>query len=348
MRIICLVLPAVVLLGGCRHRAERLNGGGSSFVYPVMLKWSRSFEAETRVQVDYQSTGSGNGIQQMTVGTIDFGCTDAPMNAEQIEKARQIGGPVLHVPLVHGGVVPVFNLPAWPEDRDLRLSGPVLAGIFLGSITSWDDPKIAELNPGAALPAQRILVVSRSDPSGTTAIFAEYISKVSPESWATARLGEPGTATRWPVGEAQKGNEGVAGLVGRVPGSIGYVELKFALDVGLRFASVKNRDGAFVRATPETVQAASDAVLNVIPQDLCFSLTDAPGRDSYPIAGTAWAVFYANLDRERRERLIGFLRWATDSQAGQKYAVRLGYAALPERLVREVNRVLDAASGGRP
>jgi phosphate transport system substrate-binding protein len=325
------ILGALVLTG-CQS-ADRLNGGGSSFVYPLMLKWSRSYAAETGVQVDYQSAGSGNGIQQMTVGTIDFGCTDAPMTTEQRDKARSLNGEVVHIPLAMGGVVPVYNLPGLPAGKRLRFSGPVLAGIFLGKITRWNDPQLQELNPDVALPDQQILVISRSDPGGTTAIFADYIAKVDKELWKEKQMGQPGTSIRWPIGEAQKGNEGVSGLVGRVPGSIGYVELKYALDVGLHYGEVRNRSGAFVLASPESVQAAAAAALTTIPKDFCFSLTDPPGAESYPISGTVWAVFYRQLEEQRANDLARFLLWAVDADHGQKQARNLGYAPLPPNLV---------------
>ncbi|MFL5331110.1 MAG: phosphate ABC transporter substrate-binding protein PstS [Gemmataceae bacterium] len=334
-----------LFVGGCQP-AERLNGGGSSFIYPAMLKWSRVYAAERGIQIDYQSTGSGNGIQQMTVQTLNFGCTDAPMNKDQLGVAEGRGGAVVHLPLVMGGVVPVYNLPNLPPDTILNFSGQVLAGIFLGDIKSWDDPKIAELNPGVKLPQQRILVVSRSDPSGTTAIFADYVSKVAPEPWKAKDMGKPGTAVRWPAGEAQKGNEGVAGLVTRVPGSLGYVELKYALDLNLEYGAIRNRAGKFLRASPESVQKAAAAALTKIPENLCFSLTDAPGEESYPIAGTTWAVFYAKQRPVVADPMLEFFRWAIDPSGGQHYARELGYAPLPENLIAATRARLDSLAGG--
>lgn len=340
---LCLI---VLILAGCGPRADRVNGGGSSFVYPVLLKWSRVYAAERGIQIDYQSTGSGNGIQQMTVGTIDFGCSDAPMNSEQTTKAEALGGPVLHIPLVMGGVVPVYNLPGLPADAVVRFDGPTLGGIFLGSITQWNHPDLVALNPDLKLPDQRILVVGRSDPSGTTAIFADYIAKVYPDRWKEKEMGKPGTAIRWPAGEGQKGNEGVAGLVARVPGAIGYVELKFAVDVGLPYGAVRNRAGAFVRASPESVRQAAAAMLTKIPDNLCFSLTDPPGAESYPISGTVWAVMYRKLPADRRDILVPFLRWAVGD--GAAHAERLGYAALPSGLADRVRAELDQLGGARP
>jgi phosphate transport system substrate-binding protein len=343
MRRVFGILIGLALLAGCQ-RADRLNGGGSSFVYPVMLKWSRVYAAETGIQIDYQSAGSGNGIQQMTVGTIDFGCTDAPMTTEQRDKAKSTSGEVVHIPLVMGGVVPVYNLPDLPKDKRLRFSGPVLAGIFLGTIQKWNHPDLQALNPDIPMPDEKILVISRSDPSGTTAIFADYISKIEKKLWDDKEMGKPGTSTRWPAGEAQKGNEGVSGLVRRVPGSMGYVELKYALDVGLDYGEVRNQAGQFVLATPDTVQAAAAAALKTIPKDLCFSLTNAPGNESYPIAGMVWAVFYRQMEATHVKDLTNFLRWATDPERGQKYGVKLGYAPLPTQLVEAVRIELNSVS----
>jgi len=344
MRSHCLLPTACcLLLLGCQG-ADRLNAGGSSFIYPVMLKWSRVYAAERGIQVDYQSTGSGNGIQQMIVGTINFGCTDAPLSPDQLKSAQEHGGPVVHLPLVMGAVVPVYHLPSMSGDQRINFSGSVLAGIFLGTIIQWDDVQIAALNPGVNLPNKPILVVSRSDPSGTTAIFADYISKVAPELWKIKDMPIPGTAVRWPVGEAQKGNEGVAGLVGRVPGAIGYVELKYARDVHLNIGTVRNRARKYVVASPESVQAAADA-LKVIPDDLCFSLTDAEGESSYPISGTTWAVFYERQPEVLSKPLFAFLQWAIDPDGGQKHARALEYAPLSPQLVDAVRKRLKSLGG---
>jgi phosphate transport system substrate-binding protein len=345
MRLPCLLFTALcLLLAGCQAQ-PRINAGGSSFIYPLMLKWSRVYAAEKNVQVDYQSTGSGNGIQQMIVGTIDFGCTDAPMSADQLASAKTHAGDVIHIPLVMGGVVPVYNLPG--VEGTINFGGPALAGIFLGTITKWNDPAIAETNPGTVLPDQHILVVSRSDPSGTTAIFADYIAKVAPELWKQKEMPKPGTAVRWPAGEAQKGNEGVAGLVQRVPGAISYVELKYAHDLGLKFGAVRNRAGKFVQASPESVTSAA-ASLKEIPQDLCFSLTDADGEATYPISGTTWAVLYQR--HPPACPLVEFLNWAVDPQGGQKYARELHYAPLTPELIeaarQKISTIDDSSISG--
>jgi phosphate ABC transporter phosphate-binding protein len=342
-----IVLSVVVAAAGCSPSdPPRLDGGGATFIEPLMLKWQRVYERETGVQVDYTGTGSGNGVQQMTRQALAFGCTDAPMNDEQLERARAINGEVIHIPLAMGGVVPIYRLPGVPNDQSLRFSGPVLADIFLGDVTSWDDPAIAELNPGVSLPALPIRVISRSDPSGTTAIFAEYLEKSSPEKWKAKEMGR-GTAVSFAVGIRQKGNPGVAGEVGRLDGAIGYVELTFAQHMRgrLSFGAVRNRAGTFVVAAPDSVTAAA-ASIATIPDDLCFSLVDAPGADAYPISGTDWAVFYRNQPPGRGRVIADFLRWATAKDKGQRYAAPLGYAPLPDRLIEKVQEKLNQVGGG--
>jgi len=349
MRRACLFFLGLSLIAGCAG-GDRLNGGGSSFVYPIMLKWSRVYAAERGVEVDYQSTGSGNGVLQMTVGTIDFGATDFPLTAEQNRKANDLGGPIVHIPLVLGAVVPVYNLPGLGSGARLQFSGAVLSGIYLGTVTHWNDPQLQAINPGIPLPNQEILVVSRSDPSGTTAVFADYLSRVSGPLWAERKMGSAGTSTRWPVGESQKGNEGVAGLVRRVPGSIGYVELKYARDVGLDFGAVRNADGEFVVASPATVKAAATRRRSVADGDaLTFSLTNVPGADSYPISGAVWAVYYERLTARRLNELTEFFLWATDPAGGQRFAEMFEYASLPDDLVQSARaRMRAVVAGSRP
>jgi phosphate transport system substrate-binding protein len=295
------------------------------------------YERETGVQVDYTGTGSGNGIQQMTRGAIDFGCTDAPMNAEQLAKARAAGGEVLHIPLAMGGVVPIYRLPGVPDGEPVKFTGPVLADIFLGDVTRWNDPALQALNPGVSLPDLPIKVVSRSDPSGTTAIFADYLAKMRLEKWKERKMGM-GTSVTFAVGIRQKGNPGVAGEVGRLDGTIGYVELTFAKHMRDRvaFGAVRNRAGKYVVASPETVTAAA-ASLDAIPEDLTFSLVDAPGPDAYPISGTNWAVFYQRQPAAVGRLLVDFVRWVTAKDGGQQYCEPLGYAPLPDRVVERIS-----------
>lgn len=312
--------------------ARRLNGAGSSFVYPMMTKWAGVYDKEHGVQVDYASTGSGNGVQQVIAKTIDFGCTDAPMNEEQFEKARQNGGDVVHIPLVMGAVVPLYNLPEVTEA--LRFTGPLLADIFLGKVKKWNDPALREVNPNVSLPDLEITVARRSDASGTTHIWTDYLSKVSPE-WKE-KVGV-GTSVNWPVGAGDKGNEGVAGKVARSPGAIGYVELIYARQNKLKYGAIRNRDGHFVLASLEGVTAAA-AALTSIPEDLRYSLTDQPGPESYPVSGTVWAVLYTNQKSPKAEQLVKFLTWITHE--GQEYAKDLDYARLPAGLVGRLEQKL--------
>jgi phosphate ABC transporter phosphate-binding protein len=337
MRACHIVITVLVVVGCSSSDAPRLDGGGATFIEPLMLKWQRVYERQTGVQVDYTGTGSGNGVQQMTRQVLAFGCTDAPMNAEQIQDARAINGEVIHIPLAMGGVVPIYRLSDVPSDDALRFTGPVLADIFLGDITRWDDPALCELNPGVALPVVPITVISRSDPSGTTAILAEYLEKSRPERWKQKEMGR-GTSVAFAVGIRQKGNPGVAGEVARMEGAIGYVELTFAQHMRDRvaFGAVRNRAGQFVVATPESVTAAA-ASLPEIPDNLCFSLVDLPGADAYPISGTDWAVFYRDQPPGRARIISDFLRWATSKDKGQRYAAPLRYAPLPERLIEKVH-----------
>ena len=239
MVLLCLALPVFAIGCGGGKSAKRLNAGGSTFVYPMMSKWASEYEKAKGAQVNYQSIGSGGGIQQMTAKTFDFGCTDSPMNEEQLKKCLDNGSEAVHLPLVMGAVVPVYSLAEVKEP--LRFSGPVLADIFLGKIKKWDDQALADLNPGVTLPDKEISVVHRSDGSGTTYIWVDYLAKVSPE-WSK-KVGV-GTSVNWPVGIGQKGNEGIAGQVKRSPGSIGYVELIYAIQTDIPYGVVKNRAGA--------------------------------------------------------------------------------------------------------
>lgn len=304
----------------------------------MMTKWASVYAKDKGLEVDYQSTGSGNGIQQMIDQKNDFGCTDAPMNDSQLAKAKGIGGEVVHIPLVMGGVLPVYNLAGITES--LRFTGPVLADIFLGKITRWDDARLAELNPGAKLPGQAIAVVHRSDGSGTTYIWADYLSKVSP---AWKREVGVGTDLQWPTGSGQPKNDGVAGQVTRTPGAIGYVELIYALRNNIQYGLVKNREGEFVKASLQSVTVAADAALMQIPDDLRYSLTDAPGKDAYPICGTTWAVLYTRQAADKAKALTAFLNWATHD--GQEYTTDLAFARLPPRLVERVAKKLEQIKG---
>jgi phosphate ABC transporter phosphate-binding protein len=316
-------------------RAQSLNASGSSFIGPMMDKWGRDYHKLKGIKVNYVMVGSGAGIRQLLEKETDLGCTDAPMSDAQLQTARQNGGKVVHIPVALGAVVVAYNLEGVREP--LRLMGPVLADIFFGKITKWDDPAIKEINPGLDLPTQDIAVVYRSDASGTTFIFTDYLAKVS-DPWK-ARIGRDVTV-RWPVGHGRKGNEDVAAEIQRTPGAIGYVELLHALRNKVTHARLKNREGNFVQASLEGVTAAASAC-NEIPDDLRFSLTNAPGKDSYPISSATWAVFFLNQPKDRGKRVVDFLQWVTHD--GQDAVTDLFYARLPKELVAKIEGQLKHA-----
>ncbi len=338
-------------LPGCRD-AVRIDAGGASFVFPVMLKWVRCYDSQNNVEVDYTPTGSGNGVAQMLAGRLAFGCTDAFLSDRLLADAEVKHRRILHIPLVLGAVVPIYHVPeAGP--KPLRFSGEVLARIFTGDITRWDDPELSALNPSRALPHAGIAVVSRSDPSGTTALFTAYLQQSS-RAWAT-QVGQ-GMSVPWPVGVSQRGNSGVAGQVRRTPYSIGFVELLYAQRNQLAVGAVETYDSAqrnhaarqqmgmdlpmtarsFLLATPATVTAACRSALPEIRlkhRDLRFRLLRKPGP-AYPIVGVDWAVLYAQQPSEIGQALQQFLLWVTrpDGEA-QQMAADLGYTPLPAELL---------------
>jgi phosphate transport system substrate-binding protein len=313
----------------------RLNGGGSSFVNPMMQEWASLYEKEKGIRVNYQSIGSGAGIGKMTSQEFDFGCTDAPMNEEQLAKAKAQGGEVIHIPLVMGAVVPAYNLPEL--QKPLRFSGPVLADIYLGKIKKWNDPALAKLNPGVALPDRDISVTFRAETSGTTYIWVDFLAKVSPE-WKE-KVGV-GTSVQWPAGGGQKNSEGVSGYIERTPGAIGYIELLYALDKkGVQYGSVQNKEGEFVLGDLDSVTAAAKNALTDIPDDLRYSLTNPAGKESYPISGTTWAVLYVNQPAGKGTAVVDFIRWIT-SPAAQDKTSKLKYACLPEGLIERIEKKL--------
>jgi phosphate transport system substrate-binding protein len=324
--------------GGCG--GPRLTGGGSSFVNPMMLKWAAEYKAKKGVSVDYTSSGSGNGIKNMIGGQNQFGCTDAPMSEEQLQEA---GGPdaVIHVPLVMGAVVPIYNLEGV---EGLKLTGEVLAEIFLGNIEKWNEKPIADLNPGVKLPDKPVAVVHRADGSGTSYIFTDYLSQVS-EGWKKG----PGKGTNptWPKGDRFQGvnkNDGVAKAVSDTPGAIGYVELLYALqnEGKLKVALVSNAAGEYVPASLKSVTAAADAMLTEIKDDLRFSIVNPPkeSKGAYPICGTVWAVAKVKQPNADKAKLLAdFLRWCVTD--GQGYAEALHYARLPEGLVKRAQKKID-------
>jgi phosphate ABC transporter phosphate-binding protein len=347
MKPICTIVSLIfllVLMNGCSNsgnnkdntsvKTDRLSGAGASFIFPMMSTWAFEYEKAKGHKVNYQSIGSGAGINQMTAQTVDFGCTDGPMNEEQLKKAQGIKGEVIHIPLAMGAAVPCYNLDEVQET--LKLSGPVLADIYLGKITRWNDPALAKLNPGAALPDKEIAVIFRSDGSGTTYIFTDYLGKVSAD-WKS-KVGR-GTSVKFPHGTGQNGSDGVASQVKRSSGSIGYVEVTYALQNKIKFAMVQNKEGNFVLGGMESVTAAANAALADIPDDLRYSITDAAGKESYPISGTTWAVTYTDNPGGKGKAVREYLHWCTHD--GQQYCEALHYSKLPKGLVERVEKQLE-------
>jgi phosphate transport system substrate-binding protein len=317
---------ATLLVATASAQTIQIDGAGATFPNPIYSKWFSAYnKLHPEVQINYQSIGSGGGIRQLTNQTVFFGATDGPMTDEQLKAAP---APVLHFPTVLGAVVPVYNIPG--VSAELKLSGPTLADVYLGKITKWNDKAIAAENPGVRLPANDIAVVHRSDGSGTTYIFVDYLSKVSPE-WKT-RVGVA-TSVNWPVGVGGKGNEGVSGLVTQTPNAIGYVELIYALQNKIAFGSVKSHDGEWVKATLQSVTTAAAAVEGKMPADFRVSITDGAGKGVYPISSFTWLLLYESpKDKARGKVMVDFMKWALID--GQKYCADLGYAPLPASVVK--------------
>jgi len=302
-----------------------INGAGATFPYPVYSKWFDEYaKLHPDIHINYQSIGSGGGIRQASELTVDFGATDGPMNDEQLSKAKV---KLLHFPTVMGAVVPTYNIPG--VTAELKFTPKALAGIFLGTITKWNDPEIAMANSGVKLPGNPIVVVHRSDGSGTTYIWVDYLSKVSPE-WKE-KVGV-GTSVNWPVGLGGKGNEGVSGLVKQTPYSIGYVELIYAAQNKIDYGLVQNSAGKFIKASLESVTSAASGAAKAMPADFRVSLTNAPGDMSYPIASFTWLLIPEKIDDPKKGKAItGFLQWMLKD--GQQYAPGLLYAPLPKEVV---------------
>jgi phosphate transport system substrate-binding protein len=316
-----------ILLAGAAAtaRAEQINGAGATFPYPIYSKWFSDYnKLHPDVEINYQSIGSGGGIRQLSNQTVFFGATDGPMTPDQMQGAP---GKILHLPTVLGAVVPIYNIPG--VDAQLKFSGTLLADIILGKVTKWNDPAIAGPNPGVKLPSTDITVAHRSDGSGTTYIFVDYLSKVSPEFKTKVGVA---TSVNWPVGVGGKGNEGVAGLVKQTPGSIGYVELIYAKQNNIDYGSVKNMEGEFVAASLDSVTAAAAVAAKQMPPDFRVSITNAPGKGVYPISSFTWLLFYENpKDKPKARTMVDFMKWALSD--GQKAASDLGYAPLPSEVV---------------
>jgi phosphate transport system substrate-binding protein len=328
-------LLAIVLLAGVSATASAqmlINGAGATFPYPIYSKWFDEYvKVDPSVRFNYQSIGSGGGQKQILAQTVDFGASDGPMSDENLSKAP---GKILHIPTVAGAVVLTYNLSGNPS---LKLDGDTIAGIFLGQIKKWNDPKLAALNSGAKFPDQDIVVVHRSDGSGTTFIFTDYLSKVSSE-WKQ-KAGN-NTSVNWPTGIGGKGNEGVSGQVKQTPGAIGYVELIYATQNKMPYADVKNSAGEFVKPSLESITSALAAA--DIPDDFRFSMTNAPGKDAYPICGATWLLVYEQQkDPAKGKKLVEFLKWA--AKDGEKMAKDLDYAPLPEtvqeRVLKRINEI---------
>jgi phosphate transport system substrate-binding protein len=336
MRPTSFALIAAVTLAGCSGSstpntegtasggAVQVTGAGATFPYPIYSKWFAEYNRlHPNVEINYQSVGSGAGIRQLTNRTVFFGASDQPMTDDQLKAAP---GPILHFPTVLGAVVPIYNLPG--VKQELKFSGTVLADIILGRITKWNDPALAKLNPGVNLPATSLTVVHRSEGSGTTFIWVDFLAKVSPEFKQKVGVS---SAVSWPVGVGGKGNEGVSALVTQTPGSLGYVELIYALQNSIAYGAVQNSAGAFVRASVEAVTAAAEAAATQMPADFRVSITNPPGENAYPIASFTWILLEQNpQDKRQAKVMVEFLRWALTD--GQPMAREMGYAPLPKNV----------------
>jgi phosphate transport system substrate-binding protein len=311
----------------------QINGAGATFPYPIYSKWFDEYhKAYPNIEINYQSIGSGGGIRQLLSGTVDFGASDGPMTDEQLGQAKV---KVLHFPTVLGADVPTYNIPG--VSAELKFTPRALAGIFLGKIVKWNDPEIAQANPGVSLPGDEIVVVHRSDGSGTTYIWTDYLCKVS-EEWKT-KVGK-NTSVNWPVGLGNKGNEGVSGLVKQTPNSIGYVELIYAIQNHMSYGSVQNSSGSFIKANLASVTAAASGAAQAMPDDFRVSITNAPGKTAYPISSFTWLLIPAKIDDAQKKRaLTGFLHWMMTD--GQKYCEGLAYAPLPKAVVAKEMKAIS-------
>ena len=353
MRIFALVAASVIVTGcgsdarsvadsasgvATRSGSVDLTGAGATFPFPLYSKWFNDYAAQKGVRINYQSIGSGGGIRQLSEQTVDFGASDSPMKDDELAKAR--GGRVLHVPTVIGAVALIYNV---PELRgQLKLDGATVADIFLGRIRKWNDPRIAALNPGVTLPDADILVVHRSDGSGTTYIFTDYLASVSP-AWA----GGPGRGkeVQWPAGLGAKGNEGVAGQVKQTPGAIGYAELAYAKQNALSAAAIRNANGEFIAPSVESATAAAAGLSLPANTDYRVSIVNAKGAGAYPITSFTWILLYENQrDPAKGQKLVDFLTWALTE--GEKQAAALDYAPLPEAMSRTLVERLRALKVG--
>ncbi|MEQ1474328.1 MAG: phosphate ABC transporter substrate-binding protein PstS [Candidatus Acidiferrum sp.] len=338
-RITALLLVAFAL--GAVAIAEgtlSINGAGATFPYPMYSKWFDEYHKKnSNLQINYQSIGSGGGIKQVTEGTVDFGASDGPMNDEQLKAFQDKHGfPILHFPTVLGADVPSYNIAG--VTAELNFTSEAIAGIFLGKVTKWNDPLIADANKGVSLPGNDIVVVHRSDGSGTTYIWTDYLSKVSDE-WKN-KVGK-GTSVNWPVGLGGKGNEGVAGLIKQTPNAFGYVELIYAIQNKMPYGRVKNSSGAFIKADLSGVTGAAAGAAKNMPSDFRVSITDAPGKAAYPISSFTWLLIPSKFsDGAKRDAIKGFVKWMLAD--GQEQTEALSYAKLPKEVVAMEIKALDS------
>ena len=366
MKQISFILAAAIVVAGCSSNSEnakkdsasgtaqsgaaaattagasdaQLTGAGATFPYPIYSKWFSDYAAKTGVKINYQPIGSGGGIRQLSEQTVDFGASDAPMTDDEISKAK--GGPIQHIPTVLGAVCVTYNLAE--VTKPLNLTGDVIADMFLGRITKWNDPRIAALNKGVTLPDRDIVVVHRAEASGTNYIFTEYLTKVS-----TAFASSPGKGkeVQWPVGLGAKGNDGVTGQVKQTPGALGYVELAYARQNKLPTASIRNAAGQFIQPSIEAVTAAAAGVAQKLPAntDYRLSITNAPGAQAYPISSFTWILVYkTQTNADKGKKLMDFLKWALHD--GEQEAASLDYAPLPAQLVTRLESTLTTIKVG--
>jgi phosphate ABC transporter phosphate-binding protein len=332
-----IIALALLATAGCGDKGKQegdLKASGSTFVAPLMEKWAGEYGKKHGLTINYAGNGSGAGVFQMIEQKVDFACTDAPLDEQELLNAKATGGEVIHIPLTVSAVVPIYNLEE--KGPSVRFTGPLLADIYLGKIKKWNDPRLqAVQEPAMKLPDQNITVVHRSDGSGTTHVFTEYLAKVSPE-WQE-KVGA-GTAVKWPLGAGQNGNRWVSEHVKRTPGAIGYVSLDYAISGEHQFGAVQNKAGQFLQAGRLEVAAALEGAMAQIPDDLRYSLTDASGKDAFPICGTTWAVVYTRPPRNARQ-IVDFLRWLLHE--GQQFAPELHYTPLAPTLVDRADKKLS-------
>lgn len=328
-----LLMAGIVGLSSLAASAQNINGAGATFPYPIYSRWFSEFaKVDPNVHINYQSIGSGGGIRQVSEGTVDFGATDGPMSDEQIKAAKV---KTMHIPTVLGAVVPVYNLPGL--NKELNFSPDVISDIYLGKITKWNDPRLAKDNPGVNLPGDAILPVYRSDGSGTTYIFTDFLSKVSSE-WAQ-KVGK-NTSVKWPTGIGQKGNEGVAGMVRQSPHSFGYVELIYAAQNKMPYGAVRNSSGKFVKASTEGVTEAAAAAAKNMPADFRVSITNASGANSYPISSFTWLLIPTHsTDASKAKALRDFMTWMLEH--GEAEAAGMTYAPLPQAVQEAVRKSIQ-------